>query len=458
VPRVMPSPVKAPAMADTAIGRVSLLGRIRQRFRSGILHNATWMLCAQVVQLAGRMVYFVIVAHVLGPTGYGTFIGCSALVATTAPFASWGTGEVMLKYAARNRNVLPVYLGNAFLVTIVSGSLLTLFVLLIRPRVLPASATATMITAVAIAELIAAQMTNICLHAFAALEQFRRYTQLVAWSTGVRLIAALVLAASNATPLHWAYLYAASAVIATTSGVIAVSRCCASPHFQLNLLVPSVREGFHFSTAAASYSVYNDIDKTMLARLTTVESAAIYAVAYRFIEGAMLPIQSLAAAAYPEFFRQGLHGVTSTFAFARRILRRTVIYGLGTAIALFLAAGLVPFIMGTAYTESAAALRWLCLLPAIKSVHAFLTDTLTGANYQWQRSSSQIAVAVFNVLVNLWIIRAYAWRGAAWSSLLTDSLFAALLYMIVRSHLRQERAAAGAAATTPQSLLANGGE
>jgi len=105
----------------------------------------------------------------------------------------------------------------------------------------------------------------------------------------------------------------------------------------------------------------------------------------------------------------------------------------------------VPVMFGRAYAESAVALRWLCPLPAIKSVHAFLTDTLTGANYQWQRSSSDIAMAVFNVLINLWIIRAFAWRGAAWSSLLTDSLLAVLLYVIIRWHLGRERAAAGEA-------------
>lgn len=444
----MPSSINGGTVGGDSTWRDWLRGHVLQRFQSSIVQNVTWMLSAQCLQLAGRMAYFVVVAHVLGPTGYGTFIACTAVVSILAPFASWGTGEVMLKYVARNRTVLPAYFGNALLVTVACSLLLTLFALLIRPRVLPASATVSMLTAVAIADLFGAQMTGICLNAFAALEQFQRYTQLMAWSAAVRLIVVFVLAFSTASALHWSYLYAASALIAAFTGLVAVSRCCASPRFQLNLLVPSVREGFHFSTAAASQSVYNDIDKTMLARLSTVESAAIYAVAYRFIEGAMLPIRSVAAATYPEFFRQGQHGVTSSFGFAQRILRRTVVYGIGTTIALFLAAGLVPLIFGQAYAESTVALRWLCVLPAIKSVHAFLTDTLTGANYQWQRSSSQLAVAVFNVLVNLWIIRAYAWRGAAWSSLMTDSLLMVLLYTVIRWHLKRERVAAGAVATT----------
>jgi len=419
--------------------------------QSSILKNTTWMLSGRGLELVVRFAYFAIVAHTLGPTGYGTFVACIALVAAMSPFASWGTSDVMIKHVARNRTLLPAYLGNAFLVTAASGSLLTLLALLLRSRVLPPSATSAMLTAVAIAELLGAQTITVCLHAFVALEQFRRYTQLLALQTGMRFVAALVLTIFPASPLLWALLYAASSLLTAICGLIVVVRHGATPRLQLDLVVPSVREGFHFSTSTASRSIYNDIDKTMLARLSSVEAAAIYAVAYRLIEVAMLPIQCVAAATYPEFFRQGIHGVTSTFRFARRIIRSSVLYGIATSIALYLAAGMVPLVFGRAYTESAIALRWLCPLPAIKSVHSFLTDTLTGANYQWQRSASDIAVAVVNVLINLWIIRAYAWRGAAWSSLITDASLAALLYIIIRWHLRREGTTAGPAIGQPVS-------
>lgn len=426
-----------------------------QNFRSGILLNATWMFTGQGLRLAGRMGSFLVVAHFLGPTGFGTFVACTALVAAVAPFASLGTSEVMLKYAARDRNALPAHFGNAILVTLISSLVLTSFLLAIRARVLPAASTATMLAAVAVADLLGAQWSQICFHVFAALDKFPQYTHFLGWSAAVRFLAALGLLGFTATPLHWAYLYAASAMIPAIAGLVIVSCCYSSPQFQLKLIAPSVREGFHFSTAIASKSVYDDIDKTMLARLSTVESAAIFTVAYRFIDAAMLPIQSIAVATYPDFFREGMHGVTSAFRFARRILRRTVFYGIGTTVVLFLSAGLVPLIMGTQYAESAAALRWLCPLPAIKSVHAFLTDTLTGANYQWQRSCSQIAAGVFNVFANLWIIRAFSWRGAAWSSLATDSLLMLTLYMVIRWHLRRERAAAGRAETAATPLFVN---
>jgi len=445
----MPSSTDRANVAHEKAWRARVVEFAQQSFRSQIVRNATWMFSGQGLQLLGRLAYFIIVAHALGPAGYGSFVACIALVGAMTPFASCGTGNVMIKYVARDRSVLPSYLGNALLVTLVGGILLTLLTLLIRSTVLPPSATTAMLIAAAVSDLLGMEMIIICQQVFQALEQARRFSQMAAFSTAVRLLAAVVLVCTTPTPGRWAYLYCASSLVATIVGVIAVSWCCAPPRLQLNLFVPSVREGVHFATAQASTSIYNDIDKTMLARLSSVESAAIYAVAYRFIDATMLPIRSVGAASYPEFFRHGMHGVSSGFAFARRILRRSVPYGLAVAVGLLLAAGFVPLILGRAYHASSEALRWLCLLPLFKGVHIFLSDTLTGANYQWQTSSAQIAVSIFNVLVNLWIIRAFSWRGAAWSSLMSDGLLMVLLYLIIRWHLRRERPATDASIPEP---------
>lgn len=447
-----PSFIKSARAICDRCRQVSLRERLRQSISSQIVQNATWMLSGHGFQLLGRIGYFIIIAHALGPSGYGRFVACTALIGMMSPFASCGTGHVMIKYVARDRNVLAAYLGNALLVTAAAGSILTLFALVLRPHVLPESSTSAMLIAVAIADLFGMEMNAICLQAFLALEQGRRFSHLMAFSTAVRFVAAIILVAVRPTAENWAYLYAGSGVIATTTGLVAVSRCCAPPRFQLNLFFRSVREGFHFATSLASQSVYNDIDKTMLARLSTVEATAIYAAAYRFIEAAILPIRSVANAAYPEFFRLGVQGVASGFGFARRILRHSILYGAGTAVALFVAAAFVPMVLGRAYQESTSALRWLCLLPIIKCANIFLSDTLTGANYQWQTSSAQIAVAVFNVVINFWLIRAFSWRGAAWSSLATDGLLMVLLYMIIHWHLRRERVVSGA--TNPQPIAA----
>jgi O-antigen/teichoic acid export membrane protein len=87
-------------------------------------------------------------------------------------------------------------------------------------------------------------------------------------------------------------------------------------------------------------------------------------------------------------------------------------------------AGIVPHILGGEYRLTVEALRWLAILPMLKVVHFFLSDALAGAGYQGVRTFIQVGVAVFNVLINLWIIPIYSWRGAAWSSIASDAVLA----------------------------------
>jgi O-antigen/teichoic acid export membrane protein len=426
------------ASALTRLLRIRSLLIVRERLRSQILRNTSWLLEGQILQLAGRFGYFIIVAHALGPRDYGSFIACTALVSIVSPFASFGTGHVMIKYVARNRHSLPSYFGNALFITASSGSILMLLLVQLKSILLPPSVTTSMLVTIAMADLIATEMTGICLQVFLVLERGRTYSHLLACSTACRVVAAVCLVFSAHTAARWASLYCTSAFIGLGIAVYTAIRSSAQPRLNVSSVPDSMREGFHFATSLASQSIYNDIDKTMLARLSTVEATAIYAVAYRFIEPSLLPIRAAASASYPEFFRHGENGVRSGFTFARSILPYSMLYGAVAALLVYWGAGFIPFVLGAAYSESTVALRWLCILPFLKSIHVFLSDTLTGCNYQWQTSSAQICVAALNTIANLWLIRVFAWRGAAWSSLATDALLMVILLVIIRFHIRQE--------------------
>jgi O-antigen/teichoic acid export membrane protein len=412
---------------------------VRRQFRSKIARSATWILHGQGFQLAAQFAYFVLIAHVLGPKGYGTFVACTAVVLAVAPFSPIGAGQVLVKYVSRNRETLPVYFGNALLITLVSGSLWCFLLLMLRGFLLPPSVNPGLLICVGLADLICTQTTATCGLAYLAIDEARKSANALVLAAMLRLGASLILLTSVASPDRWAQYYLGAAAIAAGYQCFAVARISGLPRIDTRILWRSLREGFHFATSTTAQTVYDNIDKSMLARLSTVEAAAIYAVAYRFIDASMLPIRALASSTYPEFFRQGERGIFGTYSFAKRILRRSVLYGLFSTVVLYLAAGAVPVIMGKGYAASSAALRLLCPLILIKSVHAFLTDTLTGANYQAERSAIQIGIALFNVLINLWLIRAFSWRGASWSSILTDFLLMASLHAAIRWHFRRDR-------------------
>jgi O-antigen/teichoic acid export membrane protein len=97
--------------------------------------------------------------------------------------------------------------------------------------------------------------------------------------------------------------------------------------------------------------------------------------------------------------------------------------------------------LGSEYHASVEALRWLAPILILRTVHRFYSNSLTGAGFQGARTAAQAGVALFNVLLNLWLIPAYSWRGAAWSSLASDALLLVSTVLIVDRLGRFEREA-----------------
>ena len=76
-------------------------------------------------------------------------------------------------------------------------------------------------------------------------------------------------------------------------------------------------------------------------------------------------------------------------------------------------------------------LSGLCLLPFFRSFQWSAGDALTGAGHQNARLRNQALAAVLNFGENLYLIPHYGWRGAAWSSLATDAMIAALNWIVL---------------------------
>jgi O-antigen/teichoic acid export membrane protein len=204
------------------------------------------------------------------------------------------------------------------------------------------------------------------------------------------------------------------------------------PRVGLTYTTRDVRDGFYFAAGISAQNIYNDIDKTMLARLVpTLDATGIYAAAYRLIDVVLVPIRSLGQAAYPRFFRQGAAGVRSSVRVSLRLLPPAVAYGTLAAAIMFLAAPLLPQLLGHDYDQAVGAVRWLSLLPVLKSIQFAGADALTGAGFQGIRTSLQLFVAAINIAINFPLITRYSWRGAAWSSLICDGLLALCLWMLI---------------------------
>jgi O-antigen/teichoic acid export membrane protein len=392
--------------------------------QNALARNTAWMILGRGLGLIIQAAYFIEIARSLGVSNYGAFVGVVALVGIVWPFASVGGSNLLIKNVSRDKSLFALYWGRALTTTAAFGSLLIVFVLLLSLFVLPRQIPLLLVALVAASDILALNVVTIASQTFQAFERLDWTAGLGVLMIASRLAGAIILIAIYPHPsaLQWGYSYFGSAAVVAVLASLVVCKKLGFPVLNWRRSPSEMREGFWFSTSQSAQTVYNDIDKTMLARLATLDATGIYGAAYRLIDVSFVPVSALLYSAYPNFFRAGADGISSSLRYAKPLLLRAGGYSLVVCAAILLCAGWVPYVLGPDYARIVEALRWLAVLPVLKAMHYFLADTLTGAGYQAVRTCIQAGVGAFNILINLWLIPAYSWRGAAWASIASDAL------------------------------------
>lgn len=392
---------------------------------SKLVRNAGWMLLGQAAVVVSQSLYFLVLARLLGSAEYGVFVGATAMISIFGTFSSLGSGMILLRYVSTDHSRFPEYWGNAIVSTLLTG-LLVVAVAAFGGTSLLHSHVPGLLVMIAVGDCVFGRIADCAGQAFQAMERLRVTAVLSAITSMLRLIAAvsLWLTRGHATAPIWAVASVTVSGLAALVAVIAVTIKMGRPRFQPRLLFDRLSEGFGFSVAYSTTSIYNDVDKAMLTRYGMYAANGTYSVAYRIIDLACIPIRALHAAALPRFFRAGASAPRSSAAFAKQILKRTSLWGAFAAIALFLAAPLAAPILGKSFEATVPALRWLALIPLFRSLHLSAGDAITSGGHQKWRTLSQLGASALNFGVNLYLIPRWSWEGAAWASLMTDGTLA----------------------------------
>jgi O-antigen/teichoic acid export membrane protein len=395
-----------------------------------LARNTLWMVGGQSVRIVLQAVYFLLIAHSLGVAAYGAFVGAVSLVALVAPFASWGTGFILLKEVARDRTTFNRYWGGALCVVAITGCILLALVLTASHSIWGDAVPLRVLLLVGVSDVIVVRVIDVMNQAFMAVEVLKKSAELYVVLSAARTVAAVCLSVFDHSPTasSWALLYLASALVAAMYGLVSITRSLGSPRLSLPFSRSDFAEGFYFAVSQSSQTVYNDVDKTMLVRFGGLEATGIYGAAYRIVDVAFVPITALVSSTLAAFFRHGEDGIVGTIRYAKRFLPYAAGYGLMAGALLFAASPILPILLGKDFARSALALRWLSPLVLFKAIHYLLANSLSGSGNQGVRASIQVGIVALNVLLNLWLIPAYSWRGAAWASLASDGALVACLF------------------------------
>lgn len=392
---------------------------IPNAFRRPLAGSASWMLVGQAGRAVSQAAYFVLVARALGSDGFGAIAAALAVVSIAMPFAAFGMGDVLVRRASVDPATLRQAWGNALSVTVAGGSLLLLLAGLGGKLALPAIPLQLLLL-LGGGEFFFARVSEVASQVFLTTGRMA-----LSALTGVGPALARAVAAGGFVAVHargtaetWGAWYLASSAAAAAFAFALVTVHVGTPQTDLRETRRSLSSGAFFSIGNAATTIYSDIDKMMLGRLAALAVAGSYAAGYRVVSLAFVPVMALLTASYPGFFRAGQEGLGATVKFARRLLRMALPYSLAVAVLLFATAPVVPLILGSDFRDAVGIIRWLAALPVILALYYFGADALTGAGRQAIRTSLQVATAIANIALNLWLIPRWGARGAAWSTLI----------------------------------------
>lgn len=426
-------------------------GKLREALGHGLRADLGAGAVYQVVGVLTSGLTFVVLGRKLGPSGFGYYVSIQNLVLAVGLFASGGAPSVLLQRVIREARAPTQLVASLLSWTAIGavslGGVGTLLASVLVPGLsvlvaLEFSLAQVLGTALAWLGIALVQATE----GFAKANPWRMAVQLapasalvVLWATGDVSLASLAL--------WWL-------IVKLISGGLCLVTASRRAQVRVGLGRPrlaDLRLGLTYAAASLCFNVEEDADKVLLLRLGQAGVAGTYAAAYRVVQLGLVPLNTAVSATHNLFLA---HDEQRTGQHLRRAMIFTVpalAYGGVCAAVFWFAAPVVPDVLGREYRGSITMLRWLAALVVLRAASAFPFNGLMGIGWTGSRLWILAASAVSNLSINLLLIPAISWRGAAIATFAGELSYVGLSWILLiraqRSHDRLVRRSLGSEPT-----------
>ena len=394
------------------------------------------MLIANLSRAGSSAAVFFLVGKFIGAIEFAIFSAIVALITIVGPFAAFGFGGEAVRKITQDGCNLDEVIGKALsaiaLSNLINIPLVSFFWVFVYDNNLIS------LVAFAISELMFYKLIEILSQLYQVQKKTISCAILIISHSVVRIVcvACLLFFVANITVEQVSLVMLLCNMVFSLLSLLFF--CVKSNVVPLFMFLS--REEFwrsmSFSVGLSSQGVYNDADKIVVSRFSSdLAGGGIYAMSYKVIDMACMPLKSLLAISYPKFFEYGLNGVAGTYFYAKNILKKSIKIGVFATVVALGASFLVEIILGPDYLGIFYCVTVLSLIPLVRSVHYVLGDCLTGAGFQKSRSVIQGFVAFLSVSASIPAVIFFGYMGAALISVLCDVILLVTLFFVIRKRL-----------------------
>ncbi len=388
------------------------------------------MTLAEGMRVVLQALMLILLGRVLGVEGFGRFVAALATLQFVQPFAwrgAWIIPVQLIKQAglaagdAASRAMTTVFVGGLVATAIAS--------ITVKPLLLGDLAWMTFVC-LCVSELVLSGICSTLEYVCLAQHQYRRLFMLKTVMGLVRagVVSLILVFGVTVSDQNWAAIYLAIAIVVTASywWICRTALGLRVSHRQLSR--HELRDGFSYAVAGTASFAQDNLDKPIVLHFAGAAQAGFYGAAYRVITVALVPLRGLTQAAYPRFFELGKGGIAPAMDYANRLLPIALAYAIAAGAGMYLIAPYIGFVFGDGFAEASLVVQMLCVIPAVRVLSYLGGDALSGAGRQQLRSRFIIVTSVLNIVLNIALVPAFGWRGAAWATIIADSCLGLVSY------------------------------
>ncbi len=415
---------------------MSRLAALRNDASSESGRNALWGMAAEVGQLVVSLGIFLGLALVLETSDFGLYSATVAMALIMSNLAHVGGHVLMIRRVARGMPLEPEW--QRTVTTVVLGTLIgTLILLVFRTLFVPQVSPRTFV-------LLSLSQTTFFWLAEAATQASQAMRRLEVGAKSKLTFASLRVASligftvfGAGTLDSWAWWAIGGSALGALGSMLITQRSFDIKTRFNPPTISDIRMGLPFVLSATSDGVLDSIDRPLLTRYKFVEAAGFYSIAYRIATISVLPIMAMARATDASFFEKGARNPAEAYEFAKRLTVRSAGYGLVVGLVLFFVAPFLPDIIsivfwftdGEKFEDVATVLQLVAFLPLLRGIQMFPANALTGSDRHNVRLVIMVGAMLLNLLLNLYFIPRYSWKGAVGTTLTAELAFAVALWV-----------------------------
>jgi O-antigen/teichoic acid export membrane protein len=411
-----------------ARGRTSATARILPN----TIYRATADIGSKVVSIA----FYVVMARMLGRSGFGIFIFGISFASIVTVLAGFGQDAVLTREVARDRSRVHLYFANTLALKVVVALPVIAIAVLTMIGVGIEGRTRVVATVMSVAILLELLTSTI----FGVFQAFERLGYLPIVIITQRLFTAAVgiaAMAAGAGVVVVSLIYLAGSLLALGLAAVLLFRYVVKPRLHIDTSVwwPLMRVALPVGVALVLQVTLFRADAVILQIFKSDSVVGEYGAAYRLLESTLFVSWAVAAAVYPVLSRLVASRDRALPTVVHRAVKLAIALTLPVALgAAILAGPVINLLYGDEFKQAARALELLSPTIVLYAFNHIAGVLLLAEGRQRALMAVYGAIAVENIVANFATIPYYSLNAAAANTTISELLlFVALATLVQRT-------------------------